>query len=223
MSVAAPSPLPAHTGLPPTSARGARTREALVTAARTVFERDGFAEARIADIAAAAGVATGSFYTYFRRKEDAFAAVIEQLSEELLHPRLREVADREDPVAVIEAANRAYIAAYRKHARLMGLMEEVALLDAGFHAVRMRRAQRFTERNTRAIRRLQQRGLADPELDPRLTAQAMSAMVSRTAYMRYVEGIGRDSEQTIVRTLTRLWAGALGLTTEKEMTPWTSH
>jgi AcrR family transcriptional regulator len=211
VTVAEPSPLPARTGLPPTSARGTRTREALVRAARTVFERDGFAEARIADIAAEAGVATGSFYTYFRRKEDAFAAVIEQLSEELLHPRLVEVADREDPVAVIEAANRAYIAAYRKHARLMGLMEEVAQLDAGFHAVRMHRAQRFTERNTRAIRRLQQRGLADPELDPRLTAQAMSVMVSRTAYMRYVEGIGRDSEQTIVRTLTRLWAGALGL------------
>jgi AcrR family transcriptional regulator len=208
-------PLPAHTGLPPASARGTRTREALVRAARVVFERDGFAEARIADIAAEAGVATGSFYTYFRRKEDAFAAVIEALSEELLHPRLAEAADREDPVAVIEAANRAYISAYRRNARLMGLMEEVAMLDPDFHEVRMRRARRFTERNARAIARLQERGLADPTLDPRLAAQAMSVMVSRTAYLRYVERTSRDSEQTIVRTLTRLWAGALGLTTEE--------
>ena len=55
-----------------------------------MFERDGFLEARITDIAARAGVAAGSFYTYFTSKEEAFAAVIEELSEEMLHPALRE-------------------------------------------------------------------------------------------------------------------------------------
>jgi AcrR family transcriptional regulator len=204
-------PLPAQSGPPPASARGARTRELLVEAARRVFERDGFIDARITDIAAEAGVATGSFYTYFRRKEDAFAVVIEQLGQEMLHPRLREIADREDPIAVIEAANRAYLTAYRKNARLMGLMEQVALLDADFHEVRLRRARRFTERNARAIARLQERGLADRTLNPRLAAQAVSVMVSRTAYLRYVEGIGKDSLETVVQTLTRLWAGALGI------------
>jgi AcrR family transcriptional regulator len=187
-----------------------------------VFERDGFVEARIADIAAEAGVATGSFYTYFRRKEDAFAAVIEQLEQEMLHPRLREVADREDPIAVIEAGNRAYLLAYRRNARLMGLMEQVAVLDPGFHEVRMARARRFASRNARAVARLQQRGLADPTLDPQLAAQAMSAMVSRTAYLRYVEGIGNQSVETLVATLTQLWAGALGVH-DKERRPWSSR
>ena len=64
-----------------------------------MFERDGFLDARITDIAATAGVATGSFYTYFTSKEDVFAAVIEEVNEEMLHPRLREFADRDDPVA----------------------------------------------------------------------------------------------------------------------------
>src|ERR1700759_5640066 len=111
--------LPAHTGRAPVSARGAKTRRALVAAARSVFERDGFLEARIIDIAAEAGVATGSFYTYFTSKEDAFAAVVEEISEEMLPPRLHELADRDDPIAVIEAANRAYLLAYRRNARLM--------------------------------------------------------------------------------------------------------
>jgi AcrR family transcriptional regulator len=204
-------PLPAHTGRLPSTVRGTRTREALVRAARTVFERDGFIDARIADIAAEARVATGSFYTYFRRKEDAFAAVIEQLSQELLHPRLHEVADREHPIAVIEAANRAYLVHYRKNARLMGLMEQVAALDPEFHQVRLARARAFTDRNARAIAWLQERGLADGSLDPQLTARAVSTMVSRTAYLRYVEGIGRESTETLVQTLTRLWAGALGI------------
>jgi AcrR family transcriptional regulator len=203
--------LPSHTGRPPASARGARTREALVGAARAVFERDGFLDARITDIAAEAGVASGSFYTYFTSKEDAFAAVMEQVGEEMLHPRLREIADRDDPASVIEAANRAYLVAYRRNASLMGLMEQVAQLDAGFRRVRLGRTRAFAQRNAQAIARLQERGLADPELDPQLAAQAMGAMVSRMAYLRYVQGFGTASAESLVQTLTRLWVNALGI------------
>ena len=49
------SALPSQTGRAPASARGTRTREALVRAARQVFERDGFLDARITDIAEQAG------------------------------------------------------------------------------------------------------------------------------------------------------------------------
>ena len=59
-----PSPtraLPAQTRRAPASARGARTRQTLVEAARRVFERDGFLDARITDITAEAGVAAGTF------------------------------------------------------------------------------------------------------------------------------------------------------------------
>jgi AcrR family transcriptional regulator len=204
--------LPAHTGRAPVSARGAKTRQALVAAARLVFERDGFLEARITDIAAEAGVATGSFYTYFTSKEDAFAAVVEEISEEMLHPRLHELADRDDPIAVIEAANRAYLVAYRRNARLMALLEQVAQIDEDFRALRLRRARAFSARNAQAIARLQERGLADAELDPRLAADALSAMVSRMAYLRFVLHLDAASLESLNRTLTRLWANALGIT-----------
>jgi AcrR family transcriptional regulator len=207
------SELPSQTGRAPASARGTRTREALVKAARRVFERDGFLDARITDIAAEAGVASGSFYTYFTSKEDAFAAVMEEIGEEMLHPRLSgSLTDRDDPIAVIDAANRAYLASYRRHAKLMGLMEQVAQVDEDFRKLRLRRAKAFVERNARAISRLQQRGLADPDLDPDLAAHAMSSMVSRMAYQRYVQGLGRASPEALTSTLTRLWANALGIT-----------
>src|SRR5579862_5553268 len=106
--------LPSRTGRPPASARGLRSRAALVRAARAVFERDGFLEARIVDICAEAGVATGSFYTYFKTKEDAFAALMAEVHEETLHPRLAAITDSDDPRAVIDAANRAYLRAYRR-------------------------------------------------------------------------------------------------------------
>jgi AcrR family transcriptional regulator len=205
------SELPAHSGRPPVSARGVRTREALINAARTVFERDGFLDARITDIAATAGVASGSFYTYFRSKEDVFAAVIERVNEEMLHPRLREFADRDDPISMIEATNRSYLAAYRRNAKLMALMEQVAQIDEDFRRVRLRRVRSFTDRNAKAIEQLQARGVADPDLDPVLAAQALSAMVGRMAYFRYVQGLGNASVDSLARTLTRLWAGALGI------------
>jgi AcrR family transcriptional regulator len=206
-----PRELPAHTGRAPASARGTRTRTALVDGARVVFERDGFVAARITDISAQAGVATGSFYTYFTSKEDAFAAVMAEVQDEMLHPRLREIADGDEPLAVIEAANRAYLAAYRRNAKLMALMEQVAHIDEEFRRLRLRRVRAFEQRNAKALIGLQRRGLADPQLDPHLAASALSTMVSRIAYLRYVQGYGNESAEALVQTLTRLWAGALGI------------
>jgi AcrR family transcriptional regulator len=213
-----PRALPALTGRPPSSARGTRTRGALVRAAREVFERDGFLDARIIDITARAGVAAGSFYTYFTSKEEAFAAVIEQVNEEMLQPRLRPFADRDDPVSVIEAANRSYLLAYRRNAALMGLMEQVAQIDDRFRRLRQDRARSFTRRNAQAIEQLQRRGLADETLDPRLAAQALSVMVSRMAYLRYVQGHDNATMDALVHTLTRLWTNALGITSHRTST-----
>jgi AcrR family transcriptional regulator len=195
---------------PPRTARGARTRAALVTAARTVFERDGYLDARLTDITAEASCSTGSFYTYFTNKKEIFAAVLEEAQEEMLHPHVRAVAGTEDPVAVIEASNRAYLTAYQRNAKLMRLLEQVATIDADVRELRRRRGAAFAQRNAQSIRDLQERGLADPELDPMISAQALSAMVGRMANTVYVLGDDVPFED-LVATVTRLWANALRL------------
>jgi hypothetical protein len=48
--------------------RGQQTRRDITEAARRVFERDGYLDANVDDIVAEAGVARGSFYTYFARR-----------------------------------------------------------------------------------------------------------------------------------------------------------
>ncbi|MGH1563585.1 TetR/AcrR family transcriptional regulator [Mumia sp. DW29H23] len=195
---------------PPRTARGARTRARLVTAARRVFERDGYLDARLADITTEAGTAAGSFYTYFTSKEEIFAAVLEEVKEEMLHPHVRDVSRTDDPVAVIAAGNRAYLESYARNAQLMRLLEQVAAIDDRFADMRWQRGRAFTERNARSIRALQERGLADPEVDADLAATALSMMVSRTAYNTYVLGDARDLD-TLTATLTRLWVNALGI------------
>jgi AcrR family transcriptional regulator len=201
--------VPAARYAQPRTARGARTRAALVRGAREVFERDGLVDARIADIAAAAGVATGSFYSYFATKEDVLAAVLDAVTDEMLHPEVREAPDPgAGPLASIEAANRAYLLAYRRNAKLMALMDQVFTVDPDFKQQRLRRARAFARRNAAGIRRLQERGLADPALDPLAAAYAMDAMVSRMASLVFVGGHRMGFEE-LVATLTRLWANAL--------------
>lgn len=197
----------------PATARGERTRAALVAAARTIFERDGFNDSRLTDITAEAKCSTGSFYTYFASKEEILAAVFLEAQEDMLHPGTPHVdtdADA-DPAAVLEASNRAYFEAYRRNAKLMLLMEQVAGLDPQFRELRRRRGLAFARRNAKRIAELQERGLVDPKLDPMLTSRALSGMVSRLAY--YAFALGEEMPiDDLVETSTRLWVNAIKLT-----------
>jgi AcrR family transcriptional regulator len=173
-----------------------------------VFERDGYLDARLADITAEAKTATGSFYTYFASKEEIFAAVLEDMQDEMLHPRIRETTDSDNPIAAIEAGNRAYLAAYERNAKLMRVLEQVATIDGNVRELRRARGRAFAERNARNIRDLQERGIADPDIDPLLAAAALGSMVGRMAYSTYVMGDEWKREE-LVTTLTRLWVNAL--------------
>jgi AcrR family transcriptional regulator len=205
---------------PPRSARGQRTRAALVAAARSVFEREGYLDARTTDIAREAGVAAGSFYTYFPDKQAAFAAVLESLQDELLAPGAAAPGPREQhPLAAIRAGNRAYLEAYRRNAGLMAAMEQAALVDDRLRAARLERARTFAERHARAIARWQAAGLVDPDLDPRGAAVALDAMVSRLAEHVFVHGAERTSLDDLTELVTRMWAGALGLTPSPRKEP----
>ncbi|SDJ31751.1 transcriptional regulator, TetR family [Frankineae bacterium MT45] len=204
-------PLADTSGLkePPSTARGARTRAALVSAARTVFERDGFIGSRLTDITAEAHCATGTFYVYFAGKDEIFAAVLEEAQNDMLHPGMPHVAETDDPARVIEAANRAYLTAYRRNGQLMKLLQQVAMVDPKFQELRSRRGEKFAVRNARHIADLQARGLADPTLDPLMASRALSSMVSRMALDCLV--LGDFELEHVVEITTKLWINGLKL------------
>ena len=195
--------------LPP-SPRGLRTRLKLLNAARAVFERQGYLDARLSDITTEAGMSAGSFYTYFDSKEAIFAAVVASVEDEMLHPDMVEVTGSADPVAIIRASNRAYLSSYAKYAKFMRLLNEVSSIDEGFREVRRLRGEAFIKRNARSIADLQERGLADASVDALLASAFLSGMVGRAAYSRFVLGETWDIED-MVETLTTLWVNALKL------------
>ena len=58
-------------------ARAAETRKRIVAAAKKLITENGFENVSIENIAKEAEVSTGSFYTYFKKKED----VVEELNQ----------------------------------------------------------------------------------------------------------------------------------------------
>ncbi|MEZ4448905.1 MAG: TetR/AcrR family transcriptional regulator [Nannocystaceae bacterium] len=84
-------------------------REAILTAAGRVFGRVGFHAAKMADIAAEAGVAAGTLYNYFENKEEIFAVMLEVGHAKMLSS-VEESAREPAPLARLEAIMRTIFA-----------------------------------------------------------------------------------------------------------------
>jgi AcrR family transcriptional regulator len=86
--------------------RKARTRAALVAAARQLFAANGLEHTTIADIAARADIAIGSFYNYFRTKEELLDELVAEELARQLRLLERRQAQVEDPAEKISIAHR---------------------------------------------------------------------------------------------------------------------
>jgi AcrR family transcriptional regulator len=64
----------------PRTARGERTMRKILDAAREEFGERGYSESSIVGITQRAGVALGTFYTYFDSKEALFQALVRDMS-----------------------------------------------------------------------------------------------------------------------------------------------
>lgn len=196
------------------SRKGAETRARLVDAAKVVFERDGFLEARITDIAKEAGVSHGSYYHYFESKEQLFREVAELQEERLTAPPddPSTAIGHDAPLSArIEEANRRYLERYRDEARLMGVVEQVSRYDEHVREVRAERFRFFASRSEASIRHWQEDGRVDPAIDPKLAADALGAMVARFAELWLVQEYADYDFDHVVEQLSLLWSNALGL------------
>jgi AcrR family transcriptional regulator len=197
----------------PRSAKGRRTRARLIDAGKRVFERDGFLQARISDIAAEAEVSHGSFYHYFDSKESLFREIAAEVEVRLVSMDDTATDDERatGPIDRIRAANRSYLTAYRDEAAIMRVIEEVSRYDEDVRRVRTERDDQLAARLEAAIARLQTEGLADQRIDTRYAAQALGGMVARFAETLFFGDRDFDLD-TAVEQLTLLWANSLGIT-----------
>src|SRR4051794_24677990 len=195
----------------PVTDRGRRTRAALLQAGRELFEERGFADVRIDPGAERAGVSHGTFYTWFDSKESLLREIVAVVVEDVFAASAvgtRLPADA--AYARIEAANRLYLTAVTRHARILRVLDSLADTREEFRRLRVDLREAFVRRGMEGLVRLQEVGLADPALPPRATASALGAMVEAFAHL-WQDPVEDLDEDAAVDVLTRLWAGAIGL------------
>lgn len=97
-------------------------RTGILHAATRLFGEDGYHKTTVPRIVAEAGSSTGSFYFYFRNKEDVFAAVQLRIGEAIAAALNEEIAARTDPLEQMKAAVVAlflFLAQHPREARIM--------------------------------------------------------------------------------------------------------
>jgi AcrR family transcriptional regulator len=197
----------------PLTPRGQRTRDALVRAARPVFEERGFSDTTMSDVADAAGVSHGTVYTYFPSKESLLSEVCNAAVGEVF-TAVRVPDDlRADPITRVEEGNRRYLIAYAANARLLEVVEQAATTDPHFRELVDGLRGVFVDKTRATLQHFQADGLADPELDPEIAAPALVGMVESFGRRWHALGSTYDLDE-VVRTLTRLWTQAVALRRE---------
>jgi AcrR family transcriptional regulator len=119
---------PAVVDKTPRTARGRRTLRLILDAAAEEFGERGFHEAAIARIAQRAGVAIGSFYTYFDSKEAVFRALVADMSDQVRVTVAPVILAAPDRLAGERAGIAAFIGFVRQHKALYRIIDEAAFV-----------------------------------------------------------------------------------------------
>jgi AcrR family transcriptional regulator len=108
----------------PKTARGKRTLEKLLQAAEIEFGEKGYHAAAISGITYRAGVALGTFYTYFESKEEIFRALVSFMSLRTRRWIAEQVADAPDRMTAERKGIEAYIEFVRRHKGIYRIITE---------------------------------------------------------------------------------------------------
>lgn len=117
-------PLPA-----PKTERGERTRQKILDAAEREIGSKGFSEASVSTITAEAKVAQGTFYIYFRAKEDVLRELVLRMGRRLRRHLTLAVADAPTRLESERRGIRAYFEFVRKNPNLYRVLAECQFVD----------------------------------------------------------------------------------------------
>jgi len=108
----------------PKTARGKKTRDKLLQAAEVEFGDKGFHAAAISGITHRAGVALGTFYTYYQSKEEIFHDLVTYMSHRTRRWIAERVAGAPDRMAAERLGIEAYIEFARRHKGIYRIITE---------------------------------------------------------------------------------------------------
>ena len=120
---------PATVDKAPRTERGRRTLRAMLDAAAIEFGDRGFHDASIARITARAGVALGTFYTYFDSKEAIFRALVKHMSAQVRSTVGPHILNAPDRLTGERQGLTAFLDFVREHRELYRILDEAEFVD----------------------------------------------------------------------------------------------
>ncbi len=175
-----------------------------------MLERKGLHKSRISDITKEANVSVGTFYIYFKNKDELFRQLLIAVEDEVYGELVPTKPGAIDPVERIRETNRLYLAAFERNAAFWTCVEAASLEQSDIPDLLAERDRYYRSRTERAILRWQHAGQVSPEIDPAKAAFLLGAMSRRLAYLWYTHDKREDVDRA-AEDLTRLWLNYLGL------------
>jgi len=120
---------PASDGKAPRTARGERTLRKILDAAQEEFGERGFSESSIVAITQRAGVALGTFYTYFDSKEAVFQALVRDMSAQVRDHVAPAFKDATDAIDGERRALESFLLFARKHRDVYRIIDEAEFVE----------------------------------------------------------------------------------------------
>jgi AcrR family transcriptional regulator len=171
----------------------------LLVASRQVFEQRGYRATTVGAITGAARTAHGTFYLYFKNKEDAFAKVFADVVTEL--EAATTVPWQGDARATLEQAVRGYFTVIARHHGLWRCLMEGIYQSPSIEQLWLELRRPFIDRLSNAL---------PAHLDSQAVAVALASMVEWTAYtvveLGEPAGVGLDRA---VNAVVEIWSAAV--------------
>jgi AcrR family transcriptional regulator len=157
---------------------------ALLTAAEELFGQRSYHQTTVADICARAGMATGSFYSYFESKAEIFAAVVRAINTDLRRSMKAALEHADGGQRAMERASfRAYFDMLSKRPWIDRIVRESEFIDA---ALFREYYENLTRGYARGVRAAQLAHEVDAHYDPEVVAFAYTG-IGNFVGMRWAE------------------------------------
>ncbi|WP_406677238.1 TetR/AcrR family transcriptional regulator [Moorella sp. ACPs] len=191
-------------------------RQQILAAATGVFATRGFYQAKIADIAAAAGVGKGTVYEYFRSKKDLFQQLLLHLFNDHLD-HLQEISQEPTLTGFLERFFReslGYFQTHREIARI--LLSDHPPIDAATQRLLFAAKQEMLQRLASYLQAAARRGEMRP-VPPWLAASLIMGFIVALGHQLFFDS-GQDMDPAAVaaEAVAMILRGIGGLTGSPE-------
>jgi len=194
-----------QTGVIQGEGKAQRTRERIMQSARIVFAQYGYQDATVEHVVREAGLARGSFYTYFSSKHDLFrhlAGVIDRsIAEEVVKS---DGLRKSSPIENLSLSNQIYLAVVKRNYDLYVLVDGVASFDNSVRDARLASRKKHIDRVSKKIKQWQEVGWADTDVNADLAAALLVSMTATFSRWLYI-GQSHFDEDEALDYLNNIW------------------